>query len=122
VLIGSNLEGLQGFIAEAWAELAPSLTLSPPDRPGAEPVQELEALAKRFRIVCREDQLANILTVMQSNGQTDAEALAAHEEFCRTQLAEYRSLKKPCGEGGLANHLGWMLAEQLNATESRSKL
>ena len=113
VLIGSNLEGMQGFIAEAWMELAPSLTLSPPDRLGVEPLKELEALAKRFRIVHHEDQVAAILNVTRANGQTDMEAAAAHAEFCRTQLAEYRSLEAEVRERGATAEIDARLRDQL---------
>lgn len=112
VLIGSNLEGLQGFIAEAWAELAPSLTLSPPERPTAEPLQELEALARRFRIVHREDQLAGILRAMESAGQIDVEAVAAHAEACRAQLAEYHTLEAEVRQRGATAEIDARLREQ----------
>jgi poly-gamma-glutamate synthase PgsB/CapB len=51
-LIGSNLEGLQGFIGEAWAEYAATLTLWPEstgeDAQG--PLDVLLRLARRMRI------------------------------------------------------------------------
>lgn len=113
VLIGSNLEGLQGFIAEAWAELAPGLTLSPPDRPDAEPMRELEALAKRFRVVHREDQLAAILEAMRASGRPDEDGVAEHAELCRNQLAEYRALEAELLERGPTADLDQRLRDQL---------
>lgn len=113
VLIGSNLEGLQGFIAEAWAELAPSLTLSPPDRPGADPLQELEALAKRFRVVHRQDQLAAMVEAMRSSGRPDEDGIAAHAEVWRSQLAEYQKLEFEVRERGATPELDARLRDQL---------
>ena len=50
-LIGSNLEGLQGFIREAWDEVAPQLTLWP-ETAGTPPppLEVLQSLARRFRL------------------------------------------------------------------------
>ena len=113
VLIGSNLEGFQGFIAEAWAELAPSLTLSPPDRPDAVALHELEALARRFRVVHRENQLAAILQALQASGRPDEDGVTAHAELCRRQLAEYRALEAEVIERGATPGLDERLREQL---------
>jgi hypothetical protein len=113
VLIGSNLEGLQGYIAEAWAELAPSLTLSPPDRPEADALQELEALAKRFRVVHREDQLTAIQQAMRASGRPDEDGIASHAELCRKQLAEYRALEAEVLERGASPGFDERLRDQL---------
>jgi hypothetical protein len=113
VLIGSNLKGLQGFIAEAWAEFEPSLTLSPPDRAGADPLQELELLARRFRIVHREDQLAAIIAAMQASGRPEDDGMFAHAERCCAQIAEYRALEAELRERGASPELDARLREQL---------
>lgn len=114
VLIGSNLEGLQGFIAEAWAEQAPSLTLSPPDRPDAEPLSELEAIAKRFRIVHREEQLAAILAIMnQSAAAKPDDCAAEHAERCATQLRTYQAFEQEVKERGTSPDLDVRLRDQL---------
>lgn len=114
VLIGSNLEGLQGFIAEAWAEQAPSLTLTPPDRPGADPLVELEALARRFRIVHREDQLAAILAVMEGSAPHAGDDLAAdHAQRCREQLETYQAFEREVRGKGPSPDLENRLRDQL---------
>lgn len=113
VLIGSNLQGLRGFIAEAWAELAPSLTLSPPERPDSDPLEELEALARRFRIVHCEDQLTAIIAAMRISGRPDEDGVAAHADRCRTQLAEYRAIESELRERGTTSELDSRLRDQL---------
>ncbi|MEO7654957.1 MAG: hypothetical protein ABIS23_04645 [Sphingomicrobium sp.] len=113
VLIGSNLEGFQGFIAKAWAELAPSLTLSPPDRPDADPLEELESLAKRFRIVHQKDQLTAIVEVMRTSGRPDEDGIAEHTERCREQLAAYQAIESQLCDCGVSPELNRQLQEQL---------
>ncbi len=61
VLIGSNIEGLLGFIDEAWAEYAPKITLLNED---AGPLEMLDAEAKRQRVPLSEDQLFGLLEAM----------------------------------------------------------
>jgi hypothetical protein len=71
-LIGSNLEGLQGFIREAWDEVAPQLTLWP-ETAGTPPppLEVLQSLARRFRLTLDDAQLRARLRAMLS-GQPKA--------------------------------------------------
>jgi gamma-polyglutamate synthase len=64
-LIGSNLEGLQGFIKEAWDEVVPQLTLWPETAGAAvSPVEVLQQLAARFRLACSDEQVRARLRAM----------------------------------------------------------
>jgi poly-gamma-glutamate synthase PgsB/CapB len=63
VLIGTNLDGLQGYIREDWARYAESLTLWPETGTG-QPLQILEQAARRMRIPYREEHLAGRLRAM----------------------------------------------------------
>lgn len=60
-LIGSNIEGLLGFIEEEWAEYATGLTLF---EEGGNAAERLEALARRQRIPVSEGELAGLLGAM----------------------------------------------------------
>ncbi len=113
VLIGSNLEGLQGFIADEWKELASTLTLSPPDRPETDPLRELASLARRFRVVHREEQLGAILQAMRASGRPDVDGIATHAELCRKQLAEYRVIEAEIRDRGVSPGLDERLRDQL---------
>ncbi len=64
VLIGSNLDGLRGYLRETWAAYGPSLTLWPEQGGEQGAGAMLEMLARDFRIVHSEAQLAARLTVM----------------------------------------------------------
>jgi poly-gamma-glutamate synthase PgsB/CapB len=113
MLIGSNLEGLQGFIREAWAEFAPSLTLTPPDQTNPNPAAELESLAKRFRAVHREDQLQAILAILERSGHSAEESALAYVDRCREQLASYRELEADLEAKGPSPALDNRLRETL---------
>ncbi|WP_131623875.1 hypothetical protein [Parafrankia sp. BMG5.11] len=113
VLIGSNLEGMEGFIREAWAELAPSLTLAPPDQPEVDPLAQLEQYARRFRVVHRQDQLASIEEVLRASGRPDDDGSAEHLERCKRQLSEYEALASELRSGGSTAQQDARLREQL---------
>jgi poly-gamma-glutamate synthase PgsB/CapB len=113
VLIGSNLEGMEGFIREAWDELAPSLTLTPPDQSGVDPLAQLEQYARRFRVVHRPDQLASIEEVLRASGRPDDDGFAEHLERCKRQLSEYEALASELRSGGPTALLDARLREQL---------
>jgi poly-gamma-glutamate synthase PgsB/CapB len=61
-LIGSNLEGLHGYIREAWAEHAAGLSLWPDSR--ATPLAVLEQQARRLRLPFTAARLRARLTAM----------------------------------------------------------
>ncbi|WP_126173419.1 hypothetical protein [Altericroceibacterium xinjiangense] len=124
VLIGSNLAGLQGFIAEAWEEFAPGISLWPGNRE-ADPAQELEGWARRLRVVHRPDQLQAVLFAMlraqpggqewldraqsadaaavpdllRQSGLPEAEGIADHYRGCLLQLQEYQALEAALRSG-----------------------
>ncbi|NNC60267.1 MAG: hypothetical protein HKO05_09785 [Erythrobacter sp.] len=61
VLIGSNIEGLLGFIEEEWQAYVADLTLT---EEGVEPAAKLEALARHQRIPVTIEQLEGRLAAM----------------------------------------------------------
>jgi gamma-polyglutamate synthase len=68
VLIGSNIDGLMGFIAECWDEHAAKLSLFDGD---GEPLERLRALARQQRVPLDAAQIAGRLRAM----------LAAHADL-----------------------------------------
>ena len=138
VLIGSNLEGLLGFIEEAWGEFAQTITLWPSDRGTASPAEELKGWAKRFRIVHTDDQLRRVLEAMlrhqpggeqwlarasavqgvevgpllRSSDLSDAAAIADFFEAAHRQLEEYRTLEASLQAGGEPDEIDQKLREQ----------
>lgn len=139
VLIGSNLKGLIGFIDEAWQEFAPSLSLWPSDQ-ADDPVSQLQALARRFRIAHRDDQPLRALRAMV-HGQAGAapllkqieedarfdralrlvsasdlpqrDAILARASELDVQLDEYQRLKSAVEAGGERAQVDQMVREQL---------
>jgi poly-gamma-glutamate synthase PgsB/CapB len=92
-LIGSNLEGLQGFIKEAWAEYAPQLTLWPEAAGAPPPTDVLHGLAARFRLAWTDEQVRDRLRAMlagqpESLPADDLAALAETPQALETALAE----------------------------------
>lgn len=77
VLIGSNLDGLRGYLRETWAAYAPSLTLWPEQGGEQGAGAAFEMLARDFRIVHTEAQLAARLSVMLAGIDADP-GLVAH--------------------------------------------
>ncbi|WP_324828946.1 hypothetical protein [Qipengyuania zhejiangensis] len=61
VLIGSNIDGLVGFIEEEWAAYSASLTLG---EKGVEPAAQLEKLARQQRIPVSQAQVDGLLAAM----------------------------------------------------------
>ena len=74
-LIGSNLEGLLGYIREAWEARAAKLTLQPES--GEAPLAVLEAEAERLRLPYTEARVKARLAAMLAGCGLDA-ALAEH--------------------------------------------
>ena len=138
VLIGSNLEGLRGFIEEAWGEFAQGITLWPNDRATAGPTEELKSWAKRFRIVHTAEQLRRVLEAMlrdQPEGEqwlsrtasadeekvaqllrasdlAEATAIADRFEAAHRHLQEYRALEARLGSGAARDEIDRQLREQ----------
>ncbi len=80
VLIGSNIDGLIGFIEEEWEAYASGLTLS---EEGKDPKELFEALAKKQRIPVAEGELDGRLRAMlapQLGEDQQAQACAAARE------------------------------------------
>ena len=93
VLIGSNLEGLRGFIEEAWREQANSLTLWPDTGSVVEPdpLATFQAAARWHRIPRNSDHVVNRLrAVLQGIGRADiaddCAGLIADSEVLRAKL------------------------------------
>jgi gamma-polyglutamate synthase len=127
-LIGSNIEGLNGFIEEAWAEHAAALTLFEEE---TTPLAALEKHAKRHRVPLTRQQVDGRLAAMlapQSEkivaadilaaasqgrlaealataGADNAEAIAAHYDEQLNQLAEYEKIHAAVAAGGSAEQL-----------------
>ncbi len=125
VLIGSNLEGFQGFVDEAWNEFSADLTLWPPDQASADPLIELEKWAKRLRVVHRPEQLKNklsamlgaqpdgaswidrvstkepeeIIALINESGLEESDAIVAQYEEFRRELVAYQRLEALIGQG-----------------------
>jgi gamma-polyglutamate synthase len=64
VLIGTNLDGLRGYLDEAWERHAATLTLWPEQPVEGGPAAVLEAFARRFRILRTEEQVSRRLRAM----------------------------------------------------------
>ncbi|MEL7188479.1 MAG: hypothetical protein AAGK17_02915 [Pseudomonadota bacterium] len=91
-LIGSNVEGLLGFIDEEWEAYAANLTLF---EDGVEPEERLEQLARQQRIALDQESLNGLLAAMLSGQEVAAEqAIAA---------AQSGNLKQVLEEAGIAN-------------------
>ena len=121
VLIGSNVDGLLGFIEESWAEYAAKLTLFGHEQG---PAENLTALAARQRVPLTPEALAGRLVAMlasqsgkisaeaaqaaaregrlaQALGEIDhSEAIAAHYAEQAAKLAEYQGLAARVAAGG----------------------
>lgn len=122
-LIGSNIEGLMGFIDEEWEAYASGLTLFDDD---IEPLAKLEQLAKQQRIAVNESELDGLLAAMlkpqsgtieareaveaaregrllselQSAGAKGVDAIAAHYEAMAGFHRDYTALKDAVAKGG----------------------
>lgn len=101
VLIGSNIDGLLGFIEESWQDYAAKLTLYHDAEHS--PAQVLERLARHQRIPLDQAQLDGRLAAMlasQASGTDQAEAVAAHQAELAAQLQEYTALAARVAAGG----------------------
>lgn len=75
VLIGSNLEGLNGYIREAWAEHAADLSLWPES--GEAPLAVLESQARRLRVAFTPARVQARLAAMLAPAGVDTAPLLA---------------------------------------------
>ena len=129
VLIGSNLEGLQGFIEEAWREHAPSITLWPNTGTTVEldPLETLRTAAVRHRIPHEAGHVTALLQAMLTGlghggdvsrfepllsdadglraaltgaGIEQAEAVLDHIGRAQEALAEYQGFARNVAAGG----------------------
>lgn len=144
VLIGSNVEGLIGFINEEWDAYAANLTLF---EEGEDPLDRLEALAKQQRIALDQESLDGLLAAMlapqsdrvsiedvvlaaQSCGLADAlakegadhaDAIVAHYDAMAQQMRSYCNLKDAVTRGGDPSALDQHMRDCLGAA-FRAKL
>ncbi|NVD44446.1 hypothetical protein [Qipengyuania atrilutea] len=70
-IIGSNIDGMMGFIAEEWAAYANTLNIFDDEK--RSPAEKFEALGKHQRVPMAQDQLEGRLRAMLT-GQLSAEA------------------------------------------------
>lgn len=99
-LIGSNIEGLLGFIEEEWAEYAGSLTLA---HEGDDPLAKLEELAKRQRIPTSDREVDGRIAAMRRDdgiAAAHADAITAHEAEIRELHQQYTALRDQVARGG----------------------
>lgn len=96
-LIGSNIDGLIGFIDEAWAEHAATISLFDPE---STPLAVLEAHALRHRIPISADQVVGRMTVLEGAEKDHGEAITSHRDELSAQLADYEALKQAIATGG----------------------
>lgn len=111
VLIGSNLDGLQGYLRETWSTYAKTLTLWPAQPVNGGPLGALRALAAEFRVVHHDGLLAARLAVML-RGIGAPEALAQHSGNSEALGKALQSLNLPYTEEVLAFHQKDMLMRQ----------
>ena len=103
VLIGSNIEGLLGFIDEEWDAYVSNLTLF---EDGQDPVTRLDALARQQRIPLDEASLEGLLAAMTKGTPIDAfpadraSAIKAHHDEKAEQFRAYQTLKGKVIAGG----------------------
>jgi gamma-polyglutamate synthase len=131
VLIGSNLSGFRGYIAEAWGEWSASISLSGEQEIG--PHQILLQMAKRFRVptsdqivqtrlrtmlkgqMADSDSLANLWREPERLRQalTDADALCIDEtlSFLQQDISLYNSYRSFCQR---IHEAGEAVSEELN--------
>jgi gamma-polyglutamate synthase len=64
VLIGTNLDGMRGYLDEAWNRHAGTITLWPEQAIAGGPAAALESIVRRYRIVHRPAQVLDRLRVM----------------------------------------------------------
>ncbi|HVL76803.1 MAG TPA: hypothetical protein VM406_12370 [Noviherbaspirillum sp.] len=138
VLIGSNLDGLRGYIKEAWHAHAQGLSLKRAHETEETPVRALERIAREYRVVHADAHVSDRLAVMLKGigapeqlveHAGDVEALGAalaqqgignggalldfHARDLRT-LSEYRALETRCQRAGeTAADLDAALREQM---------
>ncbi len=143
-LIGSNVEGLIGFINEEWEAYAANLTLF---EEGEDPLAKLEKLAKHQRIALDQDSLYELLAAMlmpqaEKLSTDDAiaaaqsgalaaklrdakvaghEAIAAHYDAMTATMRAYGELKDAVASGGDNVALDTQMRELLGAA-FRAKL
>jgi len=99
-LIGSNIEGLLGFIEEEWTEYAGSLTL---EHEGDDPQARLEELVKQQRIPVTEREVEGRIAAMRRDeamASAHADAITAHEAEIRGLYQEYAALRDQVARGG----------------------
>ena len=80
VLIGTNLNGMVGYIRETWDSYAPKLTLWPETDEQPVPMNQLQAAARKARIPVTEKQMQTRLRIMleaqfSSQDEFDIESL-----------------------------------------------
>jgi len=93
-LVGSNLEGLQGYIDAAWRDFERYLTLDP-DQGGAEPTALLDETARRMRMPMTDEHVRRRLAAMAGGlapiGEAAADGIAQAwrtPEQAATRLAD----------------------------------
>jgi len=93
VLIGSNLDGLRGYLRETWAIHGTNLTLWPQQGGEGGPFAVLETLARDYRIVYTDAHVAARLQVMLEGIGAPAQAVkhAGNLDALTQTLSSYES-------------------------------
>ncbi len=119
VLIGSNVEGLIGFINEEWDAYSANLTLF---EDGEDPLAKLEALAKHQRIALDQQSLNGLLAAMlkpQSGTITADEAISAAEQ---NRLAQHLEQAGAQNAAAIVAHYEHMAATMREYAELRDAI
>ncbi len=101
VLIGSNLEGLRGYIEEAWAERAAGMTLWPESGSGreADPLETLDATARWLRISRSGGEARAFLRAMLEGRPSAGPEIAA---LIEVHAADPEALERALAGAGIA--------------------
>lgn len=111
-LIGTNLEGLMGYIEESWQVRRNEITLWPRSHDNATPSEEWHRLARHMRVCVTEEAVLGRLSAMleglkvEHDPQVLLKHLAAPEEFLQALTRENTGENKT-----LSRHLDKVLAQ-----------
>ncbi|WP_075879860.1 HEAT repeat domain-containing protein [Vreelandella massiliensis] len=111
-LIGTNLEGLMGYIEESWAVRREETTLWPRSQENPDPCVEWHRLARQMRVCVTEEAVLGRLSAMLEGLKVehDPQALLKHladpGEYLKTLTQEGNP-----GKASLSRHLETILAQ-----------
>ncbi|MFC2990715.1 HEAT repeat domain-containing protein [Halomonas tibetensis] len=120
-LIGTNLEGLMGYIEESWQERREETTLWPRSQDTPDPSVEWHRLARHLRVCVTEEAVLGRLSAMLEglglahDTQVLADHLADPGDYLKGLAKQEPELENAHGRGGgsLSRHLETILAHHL---------